>query len=44
MNNTIMIVDDMKLNIDILAESMSGDYTIIPATSGESAMKMLLRK
>jgi len=44
MNSTIMIVDDMKLNIDILAESMSGDYTIIPATSGESAMKMLLRK
>lgn len=44
MDNTIMIVDDMKLNIDILAESLSGDYTIIPATSGESAMKMLLRK
>lgn len=44
MNNTIMIVDDMKLNIDILAESLSGDYTIIPATSGESAMKMLVRK
>jgi putative two-component system response regulator len=44
MNNTIMIVDDMKLNIDILAESLSGDYSIIPATSGESAMKMLQRK
>jgi len=44
MNKTIMIVDDMKLNIDILAESLSGDYIIIPATSGESAMKMLIRK
>lgn len=44
MTNTIMIVDDMKSNIDVLAESLSSEYIILPSTSGRSAIKMLERK
>lgn len=44
MNNIIMIVDDMKLNIDLLAGSLDDKYIIMPATSGESAIKLLDRR
>jgi putative two-component system response regulator len=44
MKNTIMIVDDMRINIEILEISLSDDYTIISVTSGENAKKMMLRK
>lgn len=44
MNNTIMIVDDQKLNIELLAESLGDEYNIMPVISGESAIKLLRRK
>lgn len=44
MSNVIMVVDDMKLNIELLSESLDDKYIIMPATSGESAIKLLERK
>lgn len=44
MTNTILIVDDMKLNIDILTEILGGSYTIMAAVSGENAIRLLEKK
>lgn len=44
MNKTIMIVDDQKLNISLLAENLSEEYIIMPATSGEAAIRLLQHK
>ncbi|MHC1576666.1 MAG: response regulator [Methanosarcinaceae archaeon] len=38
--STILIVDDVKLNVDILADYLSAyDYGIITAFSGEEALE-----
>ena len=35
---TILIVDDAKANIDILAELLKSDYKIRAATNGQKAL------
>lgn len=44
MTNTILIVDDKKLNIDLLTNILRGQYKIMAATSGEAAIELLARK
>lgn len=44
MNNTILIVDDMKVNIDVLTTILCRNYQIMAAISGENAIKLLSRK
>jgi len=41
MDTTILIVDDFQLNIDILAATLSDEYHILEATSGEKAIDVL---
>lgn len=38
---TVLVVEDQKENIDILVETLSPDYELLIATSGEKAMDML---
>jgi len=38
---TILIVDDIKTNIDILVELLSNEYDIIVATDGQSALEII---
>lgn len=44
MNNTILIVDDVRLNIDALTNILSDKYKIMAAVSGENAIKVMERK
>lgn len=44
MNNTILIVDDVMLNIDVLTDILCAKYVIMAAVSGENAIKLLSRK
>lgn len=44
MRNQVLIVDDMKENIDILMYSLKGHYSIMAAHSGETALKLMTRK
>jgi putative two-component system response regulator len=44
MKHTILIVDDMRLNIDALTEILNDKYTLMVTTSGEKALTMLGRK
>lgn len=44
MKNTVLVVDDMKLNIDMLTNILKDDYIIMAAVSGENAIKLLERK
>lgn len=44
MNDTILIVDDVMLNIDMLTEILRERYTIMAAVSGENAIKLLGRR
>ena len=37
---TLLIVDDIKENIDMLKECLKSEYHIIAATSGEKALKI----
>ena len=41
---TILIVDDTKLNIEILLELLGDKYNVIPALSGERALKIILKR
>ena len=40
-NNSILIVDDVPENIDLLVGLLSSDYTISAARSGEIALKII---
>lgn len=40
-NNTILIVDDVEINRDMLAELFSNDYNIVEAEDGEQAMSLI---
>src|SRR6516164_236385 len=42
-NIRILIVDDVKANIDVLVEGLGADYKISVATSGEKALQTALR-
>lgn len=44
MENIIMIVDDLKMNIDFLAKSLDDKYVIMPAVGGKKAIEMFERK
>ena len=44
MDNTILIVDDMKINIDRLTNILRFNYSIMAAVSGKNAMKVLEHK
>ena len=44
MNNTVLIVDDMKINIDSLSNILRNDYSVMAAISGTNALKILARK
>jgi putative two-component system response regulator len=44
MNNTVLIVDDMKINIDSLTNILRPNYSVMAAISGENAIKLLNRK
>lgn len=44
MNNSILIVDDMKSNIDSLTIILRYNYSIMAAISGKNAIKLLERK
>ena len=44
MNSTILIVDDMKVNIDMLTSILRENHTIMAAISGENAIKLLERR
>lgn len=44
MNKTILIVDDVTLNIDALKSILMDDYSIMVALSGESAIKLINRR
>jgi sigma-B regulation protein RsbU (phosphoserine phosphatase) len=39
----VLIVDDVKANVDILVQSLSGDYKISVALGGQQAMDAVLR-
>lgn len=41
MKNSVLIVDDMELNRDILREILEEDYPILEADSGKSAVEMM---
>ena len=44
MNNmkyTIMIVDDVEINVIMLEEIMRSEYNIVTATNGEKAIKLM---
>jgi len=40
-NNIVLIVDDVEINRDMLAELFSNDYSIVEAEDGEQAMEMI---
>ncbi|MEA1919500.1 MAG: response regulator [Campylobacterota bacterium] len=40
-NKKILIVDDVKSNIDILMQFLKKSYDLIPALSGEKALKIV---
>ncbi len=40
----ILVVDDSKSNIEILVELLSPNYAVIPALSGEKALKIVQKK
>lgn len=44
MRNNILIVDDVEINRDLLAEMLQDDYDILTAGSGEEALKILKEK
>ena len=44
MKQTILIVDDKKLNIDIITDILSDSYAVMAATSGERALKLLEKR
>ena len=44
MNNTILIIDDMKTNIDSLTNILRYNYSLMAAVSGKNALKALERK
>ena len=37
----ILVVDDVKSNIDILMQFLKDDYDLVPALSGDKALKIL---
>jgi putative two-component system response regulator len=39
----VLIVDDVKANVDILVQSLSGDYKLSVALGGQQAMDAVLR-
>jgi putative two-component system response regulator len=41
MQKTILVVDDTKLNIEILLDLLEHKYNVIPALNGEKALKIL---
>ena len=41
MKHTVMIVDDAEINLIMLGEIMSTEYTVISANSGEEALEMM---
>jgi len=41
---TILIVDDTKLNIEILLELLGDKYNVIPALNGEKALKIIFKR
>jgi len=41
---TILVVDDTKLNIEILLDLLGEYYNVIPALSGEKALKIIQKK
>ncbi|MEA2098698.1 MAG: two-component system response regulator [Campylobacterota bacterium] len=41
---TILVVDDTKLNIEILLDLLGEKYNIIPSLNGEKALKILQKK
>jgi len=40
MKKTILVVDDTKLNIEILLDLLSDEYNVIPALNGQKALKI----
>jgi len=44
MENTVLIVDDIKINIDTLTDILRTNYSVMAAISGENAIKLLGRK
>jgi diguanylate cyclase (GGDEF)-like protein len=41
---SVLIVDDVPTNIQILAESLAGDYRVKVATSGQSALEIVAKQ
>ena len=41
---TILVVDDTKLNIEILLDLLGEKYSVIPSLSGEKALKIIQKK
>lgn len=39
--NTVLVVDDTELNIDILESALEDDYRVITAMSGEAALRVI---
>lgn len=44
MNNSILIIDDKKANIDMLSAILRDDYTLMAAVGGKNAIKLLERR
>ncbi len=43
-NNIVLIVDDVEINRDILAELFSSEYVVLEAAGGEEAMSLIAAK
>jgi putative two-component system response regulator len=41
LGETVLIVDDTELNVDILVEALGDDYDVVVALDGESALKSI---
>ena len=44
MNGKILIVDDMKINLDILTNILKDDYEILEASNGMEAWKIIIKE
>lgn len=44
MNETVLIVDDKKVNIDMMTHILRRDYTIMAATGGEAAIRIMEKR
>lgn len=41
MGNTVLVVDDMEINREILTEILNGEYQVETAEDGRKALKMI---